>query len=259
MTVDPAAQGILVLRVDGEVLEPDEIYWLGTASFTIPGNRPVGEHSVEATFTPNVSSESVVQSQTFTVLTTPSSTALALSASSWTYGGVRPTATATVTSTVAGRVEFRLAGTSIGAVPVVGGKASVRLPARNVGTYELVATYMPTVAGAAHSSSAKRTVKVTKASASAKIKAKKSKVKARQKFSVTVSVKVKGVARPTGKLAIYDGKKKIKTVALKSSHQGKRTVKIALKKKGTHKLKVRYLGNAKIKADSSPRTTVTVR
>lgn len=259
VTVDPAAEGALELRLDGSLLEPEAMYWLGSATYSLPSDLALGQHELEARFTPLATSEPVVVTRTLTVLPSPSSTALSISASRWRYGAARPTATATVTSEAPGRVEFTLGGKSIGKVPVVGGKASVRLPSRKVGTYELVATYVPTVAGAAQGSTAKRSVKVTKASATAKIKTKTTKVKAKKKFSVTITVKVKGVARPTGKLAIYDGKKKIKTVSLKSSHRGKVAVRIALTKKGTHKLKVRYLGSKNIKADNSPRMKVRVR
>lgn len=54
------------------------------------------------------------------------------------------------------------------------------------------------------------------------------------------------------------GEGPVKTFSLKSSHRGKRVVKLKLKK-GTHKLSVRYLGSKNIKAGKSPKVKVRAR
>ncbi|MDQ2623806.1 MAG: Ig-like domain-containing protein [Actinomycetota bacterium] len=259
--VTPAMSGSMTVTVGGVPLAASDEsgigYWLGLGDFVVPSTLPVGRHEVVVSFFPILTGEEMTAAGTFEVVKAPTTTTLTASASSWRYGGTRASVTATVSSAVAGKVEFTLAGRSVGTVPVVGGKASLRLPVRNVGRYTVVARFVPVDSTNIAGSTASRAVRVTKASAVAKIKAPKS-VKAGKKASVTVRVKVKGVAKPTGKFAIYDGKKKVKTFSLKSSHRGKRVVKLKLKK-GIHKLSVRYLGSKNVKADKSPKVKVRAR
>ncbi len=73
------------------------------------------------------------------------------------------------------------------------------------------------------------------------------------KIKVTVSASV----RPTGKVTIYDGKKKIGTATLKTSNKGVVTVKIKkLSKKGKHKIKITYSGSSTVLASSR---TLTIK
>jgi len=255
--VEPGMSGVLTVSIGGTTLEEESFYWLGEGTYRVPASLPVGVHELVARFEPHAPVDDVVATGTFTVVEATTTTTLSSSASSWKYGSTRPTVTARISSLAAGRVEFSMGGRVVGRVAVVGQKASLRLPSRHVGRYAVVAKFVPSSSGVT-GSSASTSVRVTKATSTATVKASK-KVKVGKKAELRIRVKVKGVAKPTGKIAIYDGKKKIKTISLKSSHEGKRTVKIALKAKGTHKLKVRYLGSKDIKADNSPRVKVRVR
>lgn len=259
--VEPAMSGWMTATIGEVSLVPtDESgygYWDGVGDFVVPSTLPPGVHDVVVSFVPLGTGEEMTATGTFEVVKAPTTTTLTASASSWRYGGTRASVTATVSSPVGGKVEFTLAGRSVGTVPVAGGKASLRLPARAVGRYPVVARFVPTDHNTVAGSSASRAVRVTKALAVAKLKAPK-KVKAGKRVALKLRVKVKGVAKPTGKVAIYDGKKKIKTVKLKKAHQGKRTVKVSGLARGKHKISVRYLGAKNIKADRSPTRTLRV-
>ena len=54
--------------------------------------------------------------------------------------------------------------------------------------------------------------------------------------------------KPTGKIKIFDGKRKVKTIKLKAKKKGKITFKMPRLRKGVHKMKVVYSGNKKIKS-----------
>ncbi len=261
VTVSPGAMGSLTATVGGASIESDEIYWLGHAKYTLPADLAVGTHPIEVTFDPLAEGDNVTAESTITVVKASTSTALTTSATGWRYGATRPTATATVSPAFPGTVRFTIGGKAIGKpVAVVGGKAKVRLPARTVGKHAVVATFVPAAPGnVLGSRSATRSVKVSKASAVATVKPSVKKITRGAKATVKITVKVKGVKAPTGKVAIYDGRKKIKTVTLKAKHRGKLTVKVAgIKKVGKHKISVRYLGSKNIKADRSPAKNLRV-
>src|SRR5690606_4279646 len=76
----------------------------------------------------------------------------------------------------------------------------------------------------AASSATSSAVKVAKIAPKVSLKLAKKSISASAKAKVTVRVKVKGIAKPTGKVRIYDGKKRITTVTLKAKHKGKLTV-----------------------------------
>ena len=60
----------------------------------------------------------------------------------------------------------------------------------------------------------------------------------------------------SGKVAVYRGNKKIKTVKL--NKKGKATIKISKQPKGKHTYEVRYLGSTKA-APSTKRVKVTTK
>ena len=137
-------------------------------------------------------------------------------------------------------------------VPVGVSGTAVALP-RTVG----VGSHTVTVAFAGDASTspatASRTFTVVKASSTASLKLSKSKVKRTKKATITVRVAVAGAeVAPTGTVKIYDGKKKLRTVTLKAGHAGVLKVTLPkIKKKGTHKLKVVYSGNANVTGKTS--------
>ena len=257
VAVSPGMAGELDVTASGLALEEVERYHLGEAVYRVPAALPAGSHELVATFTPDEPSVAPVSAtETLTVRRAPS--AVTVSASSWRYGSTPAKATARVSSPHPGVVRFTLAGRKVGEVRVKDGRASLRLPRRTIGSYALKASFVPDDPANVSGSSASRTVKVTKARSTATVKASKRSVRAGSKVALRIRVSVTGVAAPTGRVRVYDGSRRVTTVRLVSADKGTRVVRLALRK-GTHKLKVRYLGNAKIKADSSPRTTVTVR
>lgn len=68
--------------------------------------------------------------------------------------------------------------------------------------------------------------------------------KRNKKVTFGVTVSVPGVERPTGQIKIMDGVKTLKTLQLDPFRKGVVTVKLKIKKKGRHKIKVVYTGNA---------------
>lgn len=79
-------------------------------------------------------------------------------------------------------------------------------------------------------------------------------IKKTRKGKLIIKVKAAGEV-PTGKLRIKRNGKVLKTVRLGAKHQGKRVVKVKLRK-GKNAFKVRYLGSATVKRSSSPVRTL---
>ena len=63
---------------------------------------------------------------------------------------------------------------------------------------------------------------------------------------------------PTGVIQVFDGRKRIQSVTLSSTHKG--VVKVALRKpaKGTHKIDATYAGSDRVVASTSPKVTLKV-
>ena len=69
---------------------------------------------------------------------------------------------------------------------------------------------------------------------------------------LTISVAVPNFYKPTGKVKVYDGKKKVVlTTTLKGKNNGVKTIKLPVLKKGKHKIKVVYLGAPTIKGSKT--------
>ena len=172
-----------------------------------------------------------------------------------TYGSARTT---TVGLKVAGQAAGGRVVVSQGtwsttvSVPA-SGVLKVALP-RNVVAGRHTVTAKIAATDSALGAEASRTFTVGKAASTAKLKVSPTKVKKSKRATATVRVTVNGAPQiaATGKITIYDKSKKLATGTLKAGHKG--TVKVKLpkiKKKGTHKLKVTYAGNANISAKSS--------
>ncbi|MCD4532706.1 carboxypeptidase regulatory-like domain-containing protein [Nocardioides sp. cx-169] len=67
-----------------------------------------------------------------------------------------------------------------------------------------------------------------------------------KKGKLTVTVKVPGVPKPTGRITVFDGKKKVGTFKLSAKSKGKGVIKLKLKK-GKHKLTIKYVGPGAVK------------
>lgn len=87
----------------------------------------------------------------------------------------------------------------------------------------------------------------------------KKKIKAGKKKKVTIKVTVKVTAKgakPRGKVKVYAGKKVVGTGKLKAN--GKVAVKTKALKRGTHKIKVKYLGQGAVKKSTSKTVKVKI-
>ncbi|MEA5055762.1 MAG: DUF4430 domain-containing protein [Propionicimonas sp.] len=136
---------------------------------------------------------------------------------------------------------------------VVGKKSSYTLVAADAGhAIQLRIT--------ATGSKATKTVKTTAAKLVAKltpkvsVKLAKSTVKPTSRAVVKITVSVKGL-KPGGKVQVTYGSKKVSDTVKK----GKATVKLPKLKKGSYKLKVKYLGSTELKAKSAKTVTLKVK
>lgn len=216
----------------------------GAIQGTVPAPTGAGAHRILASDGTNAAAIKAASAQ------------LTLSAPApLTYGAARST---TVGLEVAGQASGGKVALSQGkwsttvTVPA-SGSLKVALP-RDAAVGKHTVTAKIAATDSTMGAEASRTFTVGKAASTATLKVSPTKVKKSKRATVTVRVTVNGASQiaATGKVTIYDGKKKLATGTLKASHKG--TVKIKLpkiKKKGTHKLKVTYAGNANISAKSS--------
>lgn len=117
-------------------------------------------------------------------------------------------------------------------------------------------TFKATYNGSGTVNTSTGTKKVTvKAKYKTKVKA-SYKASAKKKVKVTVSVSKHASSTPTGKVYLYDGKKKIGSATLK---KGKVTFTVTAKSTGKRSFKVTYAGSSSFKSASSPVKKVTVK
>ena len=132
-------------------------------------------------------------------------------------------------------------GTAFTVPPGTGGAAvSVRVSVAGGVFAPIGATSAPVIIQAPPAPPPKKASKV-------KVKAPKT-VRAGARPKLRITVKVVGVKKPTGKIKIFDGKRKVKTIKLKAKKKGKITFKMPRLRKAVHKMKVVYSGNKKIKS-----------
>src|SRR5690606_9074673 len=124
-----------------------------------------------------------------------------------------------------GKVVFRDGTKKLATITVRGGTVSLALPRTlKVGTHKITAQFVPSDPLVAGSTSSSVKVKVTKAKPKVTAKLMKKTVTKKTRPKVKVKVSATGVAKPTGKIAVYVGKKKLRTVRLKAKHKGSITI-----------------------------------
>jgi large repetitive protein len=75
-----------------------------------------------------------------------------------------------------------------------------------------------------------------------------------------VEVKVRPVAaHPTGKVLLKERKKTLKTIRLRTKHNGMRIVRLPKLRKGVHKIRAVYLGNKALTRSKSKRIRIVIR
>ena len=261
VTLEPAGTALGTLTADqqGDV----------SGQITLPASTPLGTHRITLT---GPTSATVGTSDDLSVVAAPPvivTSSVTAAAAKAAYGK-KATVVATVSAkgvVPTGKVTVRRGTTILGTATlprgaVVGGngtvKVAVTIPARALtpGTYSLGLAY----GGDGHVQASSGTVRltVTKATSTVTLKtAKKGKTSKRAK--ATVTVKASGVTSLTGKVTVYDGKKKLVKATLKASKHGKVTVKLPRLKKGKHKLTVVYAGSSTVAKSTSKVVKVNVK
>ncbi|WP_156411380.1 Ig-like domain repeat protein [Nocardioides sp. Soil805] len=86
----------------------------------------------------------------------------------------------------------------------------------------------------------------------------KTRVPVGKRVKIGITVAVAGVAGPTGAIKVFDGAKKLKTLTLVSTRDGKIGWKLPKLKKGKHKIKAVYIGNGSTAGSKSKITKLYV-
>ncbi len=135
------------------------------------------------------------------------------------------------------------------------GIASFSLPAGlTAGKHTVEASVTPGAGVAGSKASA--TVTVAKASSKTTLSLPKSVKKSKQ---ATATIKISGSGlpagyAPTGKVTVYDGSKKLKTVTLSASAKGTVKVKLPKLKAKKHTIKVSYAGDSNLKSSKASKS-----
>ena len=107
-------------------------------------------------------------------------------------------------------------------------------------------------------SAASSTVTVAKLVSTTAAALSKTRIKPIERVKIGVAVTVPGVTGPTGTIMIFDGAKKLKTLTLLSTNNGKRGWKLPRLKVGKHKIKAVYSGNGATAGSKSKITALFV-
>jgi hypothetical protein len=170
------------------------------------------------------------------------------------FHGAAVKLTATVSpSNAAGSVTFRNGSKKVGTAKVKAGKATLTTKALTDGADKIKATFTPTNSTAFTSStSAARTVTVRAHTTKVSLKASAKSIKAGKKLTLTI----KETPAVAGKVAIFDGAKKIGTVTVK---KGKASFSTSKLKAGSHSLKARFTPKNTQNDKASTSRTVKVK
>lgn len=170
----------------------------------------------------------------------PTTTAAWVSSPTSTFGSVA-TVNAHVDGSATGTVTFISAGTVLGSSGLASGYASLPVAMLPAGTHAIVAIYSGDPKHTASSSKA-ASLTVVKATTKASVSAKKFKKGSKPKITVKLA-KLKNGMIVTGKVALYVGKKKVKTVTVT-----KASTKVTLPKKYTKSITVtvKFLGSKNV-------------
>ncbi|WP_396042150.1 S8 family serine peptidase [Aeromicrobium sp. UC242_57] len=241
-------------KVAGVVKGTSAVYW--------PTAADAGK-SITVTITPSTAAFARLTNASVGTAAVPAgpNVGVTLPASSPRYGSAY-TIKATVPGATSGQVQFRTdSGAVVATGQVAGGVASARVSGKALkpGKHSLRAAYLGN-GTTPKASSPRKTVTIRKLTAkvTTKLPKKVSKSK-RAALKVTVTERPNLFASPTGYLRVYDGKKRIVTTKLSGSGRGKKTIRLPELKKGTHKIRVLYRGNAYITSKYSIYRTIKVK
>lgn len=239
----------------------------GRATVTLPGTLAAGAYSLRASFVADTAAQAGSEGAAvpITVDKAVSTATLTLNRSTQSYGSTPVTATITVTGVTgvvpAGPVDVSVDGTRVARVTVSGGTARYTLPSTTtVGTHRLVATFTPTDASIAASTSATSTVTVSKAPSTSAAAVPAATLRANTSSTVSVTVTASGVPNPTGTVTVTSGGRVLGTATLSATGSGRVVVPIAgFARAGTYSLSASYAGGSTVSTSIAPAVQVTVR
>ncbi|WP_159081631.1 Ig-like domain repeat protein [Nocardioides sediminis] len=134
---------------------------------------------------------------------------------------------------------------------------SYRLTPEDAGK-NVAVTVLASKAGFTDGSASAPAVSVPKMKSTTAATLSKTRVKVGKRVKIGITVAVPGVKGPTGSIKIFDGAKKLKTLTLVSTRDGKIGWKLPKLKKGKHKIKAVYLGNGSTAGSKSKRIKLYV-
>jgi hypothetical protein len=249
-TVSPAVPGTVQFKDGATALGAAVAVDEGSASTTTVVSTG-GAHTYSAVFTPTDAETYAGSTGTAAVtVAKASSSVTATWPAAATYGtsaSVKVKVTAAA-GTPTGAVTIKDGATTVGSGTLSGGVATVKLGATALkpGSHSLTAVYAGNASVAAGSSAAGG-LKVAKAVG-------KLANKLAGKTKLTVTATAVGTV-PTGKVTVFDGKKKIATGTLKG---GKAVITLPKLKKGTHKIHATYAGSALVSAATAATVNLKV-
>lgn len=194
-------------------------------------------------------------------------TAPRFSATKQVYGAAvakRAKVAVVVTGATSGTVTFKAGSTTLGSAPVVKSgsayTATLVLPGTfKVGSYSKVTATLVSGGKTTVSAASSQVLKVVKAAPSkVKVTAKKFKKGTKPKVTVTVGKLTNG-QYASGTVAVYVGKKKVKTVKLKQSKKGKVTVTLPKRYKSSIKVKAKFAPSKAAAKGVSSKTSKTIK
>jgi len=111
--------------------------------------------------------------------------------------------------------------------------------------------------GYAPGTAATAPVKVAKVASRTTLRLVKKKIAAGKAALVKITLAATG-QRPSGKVTIFDGRKKLKTYTIRSADNGSRIVKLPRLKPGKHQLTAAFAGSSATRASKSSKVVLTV-
>jgi hypothetical protein len=135
--------------------------------------------------------------------------------------------------------------------------SSYRLTPNDAGT-DVSVTVLASKAGFADGAASASAVAISKLVSTTVATLSATRIKPGKRVKIGMTVTVPGVAGPVGQIKVFDGAKKLKTLTLVSTRDGKLTWRLPKLKKGKHKIKAVYLGNGSTAGSKSKRIKLFV-
>jgi hypothetical protein len=246
-TITPSSAAGSVEFFEGANSVGQALVSAGTATFTATG-LTAGEHQFTAKFTPDSTTVAASEAVTSGVVTAASSTTVAFTPATSSYGKSRVINATVLTGDVAatGTVAIKVGTAAAVNVELVNGIASYAVgTTKAAGTYAVTASYLGNSSTA--TSAASKSLAITKAAATVTETFPVATLAGKPGKGV-VKVAIAGsTVKPTGTVRIYQGTKLLKSATLVN---GQVTITLPKLTRGKKLLTVKYLGSANVNAKS---------